>query len=227
MKHVPPPTGTPIAGPELTQASLIARLARQARKRERALARLRELRKRASDEIDRLLDFLDSSDIDPDLEPTLGFMNGPAEMDECETQEDGEPSLASLDGVANQTKWADGSMSGAELDESDNEPSLGSSAAFSSGSQAHWAQGTSDEREDDAGDNPEEENEHCDGHAESEPSLGWTEGLAQGQGRWGCTDDREVSAEPSAASVETARKRHNHNSICNVTPIPGAEWKVD
>jgi len=33
-----------------------------------------------------------------------------------------------------------------------------------------------------------------------------------------------LTAEPSAASVETARKRHNHVSICNVTPIPGAEW---
>jgi hypothetical protein len=61
---------------------LIARLARQARKREGALARLRKLRKRASDEIDRLLEFLDASDIDPDLEPTLGFMRGPAEMDD-------------------------------------------------------------------------------------------------------------------------------------------------
>jgi hypothetical protein len=47
--------------------------------------------------------------------------------------------------------------------------------------------------------------------------------MAQGQGRWGGTDDREVSAEPSAAAVETARERHNHSSICNVVPVNG-EW---
>jgi hypothetical protein len=95
--------------------------------------------------------------------------------------------------------------------------------------QSHWSQpgGGSDDRGEDAGDDREEENEHCDGHAESEPSLGWSEGMAQGQGRWGGTDDRELTAEPSAASVKTARKRHNHSSFCNVTPIPGAVWKVE
>jgi hypothetical protein len=64
-------------------------------------------------------------------------------------------------------------------------------------------------------------------HADYEPSLGWCEGMAQGQGRWGGTDDREMTAEPSAASVEIARKRHNHNSICNVTPVSGEWWKIE
>ncbi len=62
-------------------------------------------------------------------------MNGLAEMDECETPEDDEPSLASLDRMADQTKWEAGGNGGeidAELDESDDEdgrpgqPSLGS-----------------------------------------------------------------------------------------------------
>jgi hypothetical protein len=50
--------------------------------------------------------------------------------------------------------------------------------------------------------------------------------MAQGQDRWGGTDDRELG-EPSAASVEIARKRHNHNSICNVTPVSGDWWKIE
>jgi hypothetical protein len=60
-KHVPPPTGTPIAEPELTQELLSARLATQTAKREKALKRLRKLRQKAADEIDRLLEFLDAS----------------------------------------------------------------------------------------------------------------------------------------------------------------------
>jgi hypothetical protein len=228
MKHVPPPTGTPIAGPELTQDSLAARLATQAAEREEALQRLRSLRKEAADEIDRLLEFLDASDIDPDLEPTLGFMNGPPEMDECETPEDDEPSLASLDRMADQTKWAAGGMMDAELDDSDDEPSLGSGAVGVHSTQSQWAQpgADSDDREEDAGDDREEENEHGD-HADYEPSLGWTEGMDQGQRHWGTTDDRELSAEPSEASFETARKRHNRNSICNVTPVSGEWWKLE
>jgi hypothetical protein len=175
-----------------------------------------------------LLNFLDASDLDPDLEPTLGFMNGPAEMDECEMPEDDEPSLASLDRMADQTKWAAGGMMDAELDESDDEPSLGSGAVGVHSTQSQWAQpgGCTDDREEDAGDDREEENEHGD-HADYEPSLGWTEGMAQGQGRWGGTDDRELTAEPSAASVETARKRHNHSSICNVTMLDGSKVKVE
>jgi hypothetical protein len=42
--------------------------------------------------VDYLIEFLDG--IDPDLEPSVGFMNGPAMQDECEIPEDAEPSLA-------------------------------------------------------------------------------------------------------------------------------------
>lgn len=78
--------------------------------------------------IQTLIDFLDELEPDPDLEPTLGYMTGPAEVDECEIEEDPEPSLGSLDRVVNQEKsykqaWAHGTDY--ELDCSDNEPSLG------------------------------------------------------------------------------------------------------
>jgi len=51
-----------------------------------------------------LVDLLDDLDPDPDLEPTLGFMNGPPEMDECEIPEDAEPSLGSFDRMMDQEK---------------------------------------------------------------------------------------------------------------------------
>ena len=60
MKHVPPPTGEPLE----------PGLATQEAERVEALHRLRTLRKEARNEIDRLLDFLDASDLDPDLEET-------------------------------------------------------------------------------------------------------------------------------------------------------------
>jgi hypothetical protein len=78
--------------------------------------------------IKELIDFLDDLDTDPDLEPTLGYMTGAAEVDECEIEEDPEPSFGSLDRAVNQEKsykqaWASGVDY--ELDHSDNEPSLG------------------------------------------------------------------------------------------------------
>jgi|SRR5882757_809649 len=133
MKHVPPPTGTPIAGPELTQDSISPELAAQQRARIRALRRLRRLREKARIEINRLLDFLDASDIDPDLE----------DVGDREDVGDDEPSLGSIErhpschamdgrnSSGDQTHWAAGEgddvedeHDGAEPDE-DGEPSLG------------------------------------------------------------------------------------------------------
>jgi hypothetical protein len=51
-----------------------------------------------------LLEFLDGIDLDPDLEPSLGFMSGPAMQDECEIPEDAEPSLGSFDRMMDQSK---------------------------------------------------------------------------------------------------------------------------
>jgi hypothetical protein len=48
-------------------------LHRQTKRRAASLAKLRELRSQARAEIDRLIAFLDASDLDPDLEPALGF----------------------------------------------------------------------------------------------------------------------------------------------------------
>jgi hypothetical protein len=128
MKHVPPPTAEPL---HLLETGLAV----QNRDRETSLQHLATLRKEAAEEIERLLDFLDASDIDPDLEPTLGFMNGPAEVDECEVEEDREPSLGSV------AMWETTSQDGngwsgfswnhyeacfddRELDDCDDEPSL-------------------------------------------------------------------------------------------------------
>jgi len=84
---------------------------------------------------------------------------------------------------------------GNEEPDADGEPSLGSGAVGVHSTHSQWSQpgGGSDDREEDADDDREEENEHGD-HADYEPSLGWPEGMAQGQGRWGGTDDRELSA---------------------------------
>ena len=138
MKHVTTLTGEPLE-------SLSPELAKQEAKRIKALQRLRRLRTKASDEIERLLNFLDASDIDPDLEPTSGFMNGPAEQDECEIPEDAEPSLGSFDRMIDQSKsWRQGNLWNipgvdAEQDDADGEPSLGSLDAI--GDQELWASG--------------------------------------------------------------------------------------
>jgi hypothetical protein len=57
-----PPTNTSAIPSEPSQKTLAARLAKQAEQRERALNRLRKLRTKAADEIERLLGFLDASD---------------------------------------------------------------------------------------------------------------------------------------------------------------------
>lgn len=151
MKHVPPPTGMPVAGPELTQDSLAARLATQQRQRERALRRLRKLRVKARNEIDRLLEFLDASDIDPDLEDT----------GDAEEGADAEPSLGSFDRMTDQSKswqtvdrnpdlygWAGGVDN--ELDDADHEPALGS--LDGQGDQTAWAAGGGRDLEQDPAD---------------------------------------------------------------------------
>ncbi len=131
MKHVTTPTGEPLD-------SLPPELAMQERQRQKALKRLRKLRTRAADEIDRLLAFLDASDIDPDLEPWLGWTAAGARSygneqgiddleEEPEHEEstydderggDDEPSLGSLEnfGHGDQTRWAEGGRRDLELD---------------------------------------------------------------------------------------------------------------
>ncbi|SRR6266404_1494220 len=130
MKHVTTLTGEPLE-------SLPPELAIQERQRQKTLKRLRKLRQKAADEIDRLLAFLDASDLDPDLEPWLGWNAAGARSygndqgiddleEEPEHKEDGaddehggdnEPSLGSVgDMHMDQTRWAAGGRSDLELD---------------------------------------------------------------------------------------------------------------
>lgn len=150
-------------------------LAIQQRERKTSLQRLAALRLEATEEIDRLINFLDASDIDPDLEPTLGFMNGPAEEDECEVEEDWEPSLGSLGScygsdTNSQESWSRGGLDDLEDDPSDDEPSLGGITAGES----------PDDRD------LEGPDEDC------EPSLGWPERIDQRIGLISGQADREM-----------------------------------
>jgi len=125
MKHVPPPTGTPIAGPAVTLDSVSPGLATHRREREEALLRLRSLRKEAADEIDRLLGFLDASDpyVTTELEEAVD--------DVARDDNELEPSLGTFDLMMDQTKAGVklqgefGAEEDAELDHCDDEPSLG------------------------------------------------------------------------------------------------------
>jgi hypothetical protein len=106
--HSTPPLNTSVDPPAPSQETF-ARLAAQARKRERTLQRLRKLRTKAADEIERLMAFLDASDLNPDLEPSLGWTIAgarsygnelgaddlEAEPEHDEDGDDDEPSLGS------------------------------------------------------------------------------------------------------------------------------------
>src|SRR5207247_2870243 len=110
-------------------------------RRNKALETLSRRRKEAAAEIERLLDFMDASDLDPDLEPDG---DGDEQSDEPEDGGDDEDSLGSLERYASsygpdghnptgsQLNWAGGrgddledEHDGAEPDEC-GEPSLGS-----------------------------------------------------------------------------------------------------
>jgi hypothetical protein len=129
-------------------------------------AEIGKLRRIASREIARLIDFLDRLDGDWDLEddgsaePTLGWPERPgfgALSLRPGPQEDGE------------SEWSIGSKGDLELDKADDEPSLGSSACFGffgygywrgydaspEWNQEHWAAGRCDDIENDPADPPE------------------------------------------------------------------------
>ena len=167
--------------------------------------------------VDQLLEFLDGLEEDPDLEPTLGFMNGPPEMDECETPEDDEPSLASLDSVANQTKWAEGGMMDAEQDDSDDEPDADGEPSLGSVGDLHfnqerWAAGNRQDLEDD--------HDGAEPGEDDEPSLASTASLNQTSWSAGDGCDREQG------TTRRFREEPKPASICNVTPVSGEWWKL-
>lgn len=155
-------------------------LLKQERERRRALRKLRKLRQQARDEIERLIQFLDESDLDPDLEPSLGFFeNGTPggvtddrELDDSDDEPDGndEPSLGSLTSSAaagNQNGWGRQYTIESDLEDQhdDREPSLCGITVET----------TRDDRDLEAED-------------ESEPSLGWTI-----DGRIGSDSDCELN----------------------------------
>jgi hypothetical protein len=146
---------------------------------EPTLSDLPRLRKQASEQIEFLIALLDATE-DTDTDTQCDDER----IDDLET----EPSLCGVT-VAAKNMLADHCGNDSELDDSD----------YEDGNDA----------EPDAGELPEEENEHHDGFADSEPSLGWCEGMAQGQGRWGGTDDRELSAQPSPETMSKARGHYS------------------
>jgi hypothetical protein len=77
-------------------ATITAGLARQQRQREKALKRLARLRQKASEEIERLIAFLDASDTYVTTELERAIDDGPCDTDELEIEEgNDEPSLGS------------------------------------------------------------------------------------------------------------------------------------
>jgi hypothetical protein len=139
---------------------------------------LGRVRRSARDEIERLIEWLDSTiDVDED---------SAADDDPCDGDTDAEPSLGSFDAMSDQIKawqtristepWAD-----AELDRCDDEPALGSSNTHLN--QTRWTEGNSDDREGDGcADDREgdellhggDEHDGCEPDQDGEPSLGWT-----------------------------------------------------
>jgi hypothetical protein len=112
------------------------------------LPTLARLRQEAADEIDRLVGFLDATETDVDLEPSLGSSpHGIAEADLEGDECDNEPSLGSIEAQASQEHWGCGNIDDREVependeDGGDDEWSLGSTNPTISGSQARWSQG--------------------------------------------------------------------------------------
>lgn len=194
---------------------------------------LQHLRRLAEAEILRLIALLDLLDGDPDLEPSLGVA-GPDEcepdpdvehtalersgkgfvysgLDDAEDADPAENSDPAEDDLCGLPADADGTLE-------DKEPSLGAPErnGFIPGeggwgwpqtySQAHWADGTKNDREDEHDgrediaeleDDPAEMGiGDADGlHLDDEPSLGWPEGrTSQGIGSLGGTGDRELDS---------------------------------
>lgn len=139
----------------------------------RSVARLRRI---ASEEIERLITFLDRTEADADLEDDEprdqpngdedeGADSGVGDPDGLIEQTTGEPSLGSFDRMANQEKsylqrgaWLGSYPDDSELDDADREPSLGARESHPSvhmqqgsspiGHQLAWGCGARDDRED-------------------------------------------------------------------------------
>lgn len=114
------------------------------------------LRKEARDEIDRLIQFLDSTDDhierEPDDdEPSLGFQEAFPGRGAGGSGDDRELDLGTFDRRINQEPSSRRFDAGDELDRADAEPSLGSCTGWGGepDNQERWARGSSTDREDD------------------------------------------------------------------------------
>jgi hypothetical protein len=126
-------------------------LARQNREREKALRRLAKLRRKASDEIERLIGFLDASDPYAAGELEQGIDDEPHDTNELEQGWTGLTANA-----ANMLfqDWVDEAEGDGHGREADYEPSLGGVEGPDRGGQVHWAQGSRadlEEQSDDEG----------------------------------------------------------------------------
>jgi hypothetical protein len=101
----------------------------------------------------------------------------------------------------------------AELDECDDEPSLGSGAAGVQSSQSQWAQGRTDDVED--------EHDGREPYQDEEPSLGSTATLNQEAWSFGNNCDREQG------TTRRFREEPKPVSICNVTMLDGSKVEVE
>jgi hypothetical protein len=176
---------------------------------------LGRLRRAARDEIERLIDWLDTT-IDCDQDAAV-------DDQPCDGDTDAEPSLGSFDRMSDQIKaWQVRPVTAdvdCELDRVDSEPALGSPENHpqppyttvgylgthvvhgpagvyrdSTGSQERWASGGTDDREGDPGCDDREPDVDAEPSEDKEPALGWNdEEAARGRypsqmGR--CSDDR-------------------------------------
>lgn len=178
--HTPAETEGVLAG-QVPSGSPSRQLAAQERRAAKARLQVRKLRAIATAEIERLIAFMDETDgfTMDEREPTLGFPEA-SEYWHHNKWLGPQHREECLD----QTRHA-GASDDRELEDEHDEEG--------------W------DREDDPADGPEEENEHGDGDPDAEPSLGWTNQMAQGQGTWGDASDKEAG---DSYVTEAARQRY-------------------
>lgn len=173
---------TTVERPAPRAGSIAQRLAVQDKARRKTQLRLAKLRRKAADEIDRLIAFLDESDSyvttereEDDAEPSLEHIAraGQGFSFNVETEDD-EPSLCGI--TASGLNLVNDAACGVDCEqEQDDEPSLG----FTNGlDQSHLCEGQGGLDAEDEHDGAEPEIVELD-ESEKEPSLGWPEGFDQ------------------------------------------------
>jgi hypothetical protein len=133
---------------------------------------LGRVRRTVRDEIERLIDWLDST-IDTDVDSAVddGLCDGDPDM---------EPSLGSFDRMSDQVKaWQTTALCtadiDAELDRCDAEPALAAPELHAADSQEHWARGAGDDREGDPGCDDREPDVDDEPTEDEEPAFGWND----------------------------------------------------